>query len=73
MRATLQDPAVAAELLHVYGFSVDISHPLTAPSPFYYDLVAIFQALHVVTNNAPGSIGGGGKPIGPIAPPLCDM
>lgn len=34
------------------------------------DYNALFRALHVVTNNSPTSIGGGGKPRRPLAPPL---
>jgi len=45
-----------------YNMSFD-----TADGPWYDDLVLLFQALHIVTNNHPGSVGGGGTP----APPLC--
>ena len=37
----------------------------------YFDLLAIFRALHAVTNNAPESIGGGGTPRVPKKPPIC--
>jgi hypothetical protein len=39
--------------------------------PLYTDLVLAFQALHVVDNNGPGSVGGGGTPLVPPPPPLC--
>lgn len=39
--------------------------------PFYNDLVAIFQALHIVTNNGVATIGGGGTPRRPPPPPIC--
>ena len=39
--------------------------------PLYKDLVLAFQALHVVDNNAPDSVGGGGAPLVPPPPPLC--
>jgi hypothetical protein len=45
-----------------------------APAPgnsYYHDLVAIFQALHVVNNNSPKAKGGGGVPRRPPAPPIC--
>lgn len=29
------------------------------------------QALAIVVNNGPASIGGGGDPLGPLAPPIC--
>ena len=37
----------------------------------YSDLLNIFRALHVVTNSGPNSIGGGGVPLVPLAPPIC--
>jgi hypothetical protein len=39
--------------------------------PLYADLVLTFQALHVVDNNGPATVGGGGTPLVPRAPPLC--
>lgn len=73
--AVCMDAAVTVELQAAYGFSVDIANPLTPTQggQFYADLVAIFRALHVVTNNGPASIGGGGTPMGPIAPPICGV
>eukprot|EP00039_Didymoeca_costata_P021275 m.343997 g.343997 ORF g.343997 m.343997 type:complete len:437 (+) comp23660_c0_seq1:149-1459(+) len=44
----------------------------TNGGPWYDDLVTIFQALHVVINNKNTSVGGGGDPIVPTAPPFCD-
>ncbi len=38
---------------------------------FYNDLIAIFQSLQVVINNSNSTVGGGGTPLGPIAPPIC--
>jgi hypothetical protein len=37
----------------------------------YFDLLAIFRALHAVTNNVEGSVGGGGTPRVPKKPPIC--
>jgi len=31
----------------------------------------IFKALYIVANNGPNSIGGGGTPLVPLAPPIC--
>ena len=39
---------------------------------FYWDLVHIFQQLHVVANNAEARVGGGGEPRVPLAPKICD-
>ena len=48
------------------------SHPRGAQGhALYADLLAIFQALHAVTNNGPGSVGGGGTPAVPTKPPIC--
>ena len=43
----------------------------TSGGPWYDDLLAIFRALHVVVNNGNGTVGGGGRPLTPLAPPLC--
>jgi len=43
----------------------------TSGGPWYDDLLAIFQALHVVTNNYNKSVGGGGTPGASLAPPIC--
>ena len=64
-------PEVISELLNVYNFTVSISEPLQPTSPFFKDLHTAFAALHAVTNNAQGSVGGGGTPLGPIAPEIC--
>jgi hypothetical protein len=44
----------------------------TSGGPWYDDLLAMFQALQVVTNNRNGSVGGGGTPGVALAPPICD-
>ena len=62
------------------GVSFNITTPVTATggsalaSAVYKDLVLIFQHLHVVTNNGPESIGGGGAwPSDiPEVPEMCD-
>ena len=40
-------------------------------TPFYKDMLLIARALAVVINNSPSSIGGGGVPLQPLAPPIC--
>ena len=37
---------------------------------FYNDFMKLFKALYIVDNNGPKSIGGGGKPRAPLAPPI---
>jgi len=39
--------------------------------PFYNDMLQIYRSLHIITNNSPNSIGGGGTPLRPLAPPIC--
>lgn len=39
-------------------------------NPWFRDMVKIFLELHIVTNNGPESIGGGGEPLQPLAPPI---
>ena len=60
----------------MFGISINITSPALEKSPgatgaFFRDIVAIFQNLHAVTNNAPGNVGGGGAPLAPPAPPIC--
>ncbi|WP_017296494.1 calcium-binding protein [Nodosilinea nodulosa] len=50
-----------------YGYSFEDSS-----SPFYDDVMTLFSALAVVDNNGPESIGGGGVPRAPLAPPLSE-
>ena len=62
---------VAAEVDAAYGSVNNL-----APGPgsdYYHDLVAVFQALHVVDNNGPARHGGGGVPRQPPALPICGM
>jgi hypothetical protein len=42
------------------------------PNPWFADMQKIIAALYVVSNNGPTSIGGGGTPLQPLAPPLRD-
>lgn len=67
------EPPVNGEVEAAYGFSIAIDRPLSPSqgAPFYWDLVRIYQALAVVTNNGPGAVGGGGVPRAPLAPPIC--
>jgi hypothetical protein len=64
--ALCADNGMDAEFQATYNLSFS-----TANGPWYDDLVTLFQALNVVGNNGPNSIGGGGDPISPLAPPFC--
>lgn len=41
-------------------------------NPLFRDMIRVFAHLHIVKNNSPESIGGGGTPLQPLAPPLSD-
>ena len=54
-------------------FEQDWGFPMTPSSPshpFNQDMLLIISKLAVVDNNGPSSIGGGGTPLQPLAPPL---
>jgi hypothetical protein len=55
-------------------FESDYGYPLIQRvrdnSPWTRDMQKIIQALHVVDNNSASKIGGGGKPLQPLAPEL---
>jgi hypothetical protein len=54
-------------------YQYDFQQKIGAPSqfaPWFRDLQTIIKALNVVSNNSPTSIGGGGTPLQPLAPPL---
>jgi len=72
--AICMESGVNAEVEATYGYSVRIENPLKAGgngAALYADLVKVFQALSVVANNGPESIGGGGTPRRPPPPPIC--
>jgi hypothetical protein len=50
-----------------WGFSLDTGGTTSA---FARDIAVILAALNVVDDNSPSSIGGGGTPLQPLAPPL---
>ena len=54
---------VEIEFEQTYGFSM-------GSDTFEADVNKLMQALHIVVNNGPESIGGGGEPIAPLAPPF---
>ena len=67
--ATEWSPAgrVLDEFRAAWGFDFvmpDLEHPWAR------DIATIIQALHVVDNNGPNNVGGGGTPLVPLAAPL---
>jgi hypothetical protein len=58
----------AKEFHALYGY--DLNQSPSPHSPFYRDVVTIFQSLSVVTNNSAKTIGGGGKPRVPAPPTI---
>ena len=78
--AICMDAAVNAEMRSHYNFSMAYPTGVTSDSSqtkaqnaVYADLLAIFRALHVVSNNSPTSIGGGGTPRQPRKGPICGV
>lgn len=69
--AICMEAAVNEELRVAYNVSMAYPGGLGPGHALYSDLVSIFQALAVVDNNGPASIGGGGAPRRPPAAPLC--
>lgn len=51
-----------------WGF--DFEQRVRSNTPWMRDMQRLMQALHVVDNNGPFSIGGGGTPLQPLAPEL---
>ena len=58
---------VTEEFKQVWGFEID---PRSRDNPWSRDMDRIFTNLHVVDNNGPDRIGGGGQPRAPLAQPL---
>jgi hypothetical protein len=57
---------VKQEFNAAYGYGMDGD----TNNPFARDVDAMVKALEIVTNSAPQSIGGGGTPRAPLAPPF---
>jgi hypothetical protein len=78
--AICMDADVNAEMREAYNFSMAYPHGVSgawdtnqtaAEASLYADLLAIFRALHAVSNNGPRSVGGGGTPRQPRKGPIC--
>ena len=59
------ESGVLQEFEYAYGYSFKGDS-----GPFYEDMMALFDVLHVVKNNRPNRIGGGGDPLVPFAPDI---
>ena len=64
------------ELVRLFNVSLAGPRGITPDSPghsawLYRDLLTLLRSLHAVTNNWPTSVGGGGTPLVPRAPPIC--
>ncbi len=57
------ESGVNDEIMAKYGYGLAGNGSL-----FYADAMKMIQSLHIVTNNSPSSIGGGGTPCKPLAP-----
>lgn len=63
------DGYVAADFEKDYGYSMTTTDK---NNPWFKDMMKLYPHLCIVANNAPGSIGGGGTPLSPLAPPFGD-
>ena len=54
----------------VHAIDLDVNAELGDGGSFHADMQKLFEMLNVVENNAAGSIGGGGTPRVPLAPPI---
>ena len=61
------DGKVEDEFQNAYGYSMSQNG---TGSAWAQDISKMFLALNAVTNNGPSSIGGGGTPRVPLAPPI---
>ncbi|ARV62770.1 hypothetical protein BZZ01_00040 [Nostocales cyanobacterium HT-58-2] len=59
------EKGVAGEFRDTFGYDFEGSS-----GSFYEDFMKLFQALYIVDNNGPNSIGGGGTPRVALAPPI---
>ncbi|MEL6816332.1 MAG: calcium-binding protein [Cyanobacteria bacterium J06598_3] len=57
------EQGVSNEFESAYGYDFE-----STESDFYDDYMTLFSELHVVANNGPDNIGGGGTPRAPLAP-----
>jgi hypothetical protein len=65
------ESGVENETVKAYGPELGTISHIKPGSLLYGDLRLIYQQLHIVENNSPGSVGGGGRPRQPPAPPIC--
>lgn len=68
--AICMEAGVNEEMRKTYNFTMTFPAGVAA-GPLYDDLLVIFKALYVVENNGRSSVGGGGDPRVPLAPPIC--
>lgn len=62
------DGSVPAQFKADWGFAME--QKVQFATPWVRDMQRLSRALHVVTNNSPTSIGGGGTPRQPLAPAI---
>jgi hypothetical protein len=66
------EQGVAEEVMQNYGLILGASAH-TQQGVLFDDLTLIFRGMQAVSNNGPGSIGGGGNPVAPLPVPLCPV
>ena len=51
-------------------WNLDLEQRVNGNTPWSRDMQRLVTALSVVDNNGPATVGGGGQPLQPLAPPL---
>ncbi|MBO3460907.1 hypothetical protein G7B40_003240 [Aetokthonos hydrillicola Thurmond2011] len=59
------EKGVPEEFGKTFGYGFD-----STSGKFYQDVMKLFSAVYIIENNGPKSIGGGGTPRKPLAPPI---
>lgn len=62
--------SVSDEFQADYGEAMTTKDP---QSPWFQDMAILLSQLHLVENNRQAAPGGGGRPLQPLAPPLCPL
>lgn len=69
--ALCMEQATLDDLRAAYSITVGAPAASAASAAFASDLAELFRSLAVVANNANSTVGGGGTPGVPLAPPIC--
>lgn len=66
--ALAMEQGVQEEFEHAYGYA--LTAKVRSGNPVYKDMMKLISTLHIITNNTPEHVGGGGQRRAPLAPPF---